>query len=207
MHTLSASNFLVATAKLLSHGVGSSTGVRIPGSTYRFNSSFSWSLSAVGTLLVGLMTGLTLLSTSKWTSLGKVPNGQSNTSQYCFISSSAVICLTRNWFLRGGGEVTMKFSSLTVTSSISCAALALITGVRSLSATTNSTEYFFHVFGLRMMICAVPMGLTCDPFHICDIFVVDLISWPSACFAGMMLIDAPQSIWKFTFLSSISISA
>ena len=176
MHTLSAADFLVATAKLLTHGVSSSTGVRIPCSTYRFNSSFSSSLSAVGTLLVGVMTGLMLLSTSKWTSPGKVPNGRSNTSEYCFISSSAVICLTCNSFLRGGGEVIMKFSSLTVISSICCTALAPIRGVRSLSTTTNSTEYFFRVFGLRMMIRAVPMGLTCDPFHIRNVFVVDLIS-------------------------------
>ena len=90
----------------------------------------------------------------------------------------------------------MKFSSFAVISSNSCAALALIRGVRSLSTMTNSTEYFFLVLGLRMMIRAVPMGLSCDPFHISSVFVVDLISWPCACFAAMIqyntnFIDTP----------------
>ena len=52
----------------------------------------------------------------------------------------------------------MKFSSLTVICSISCAALAPIRGVRLLSTTKNSTEYFFHVEGL--LIQAIPMGFT-----------------------------------------------
>ena len=176
MKTLSAPDFLVATAKLLTYGIGSSTGARIPCSTYRVSSSIKSSLRAVGTLLVGVMTGLTLWSTSKWTSRGKVPGGRSNTSEYRLISSSAVICLTCNSFLRGGSVVIMKLSSFTVISSISCEALVPIRGVRSLSTTANAPKYFFRVLGLRMMIRAVSMGLTCDPFHIRSVFVVDLIS-------------------------------
>lgn len=171
MHTLRAPDFLVVTAKLITHGVGSSTGARISCSTYRFSSSLRSSLSAVGTLRVGVMTGLTLLSTSKCTSPGKVSNGRSNTSEHRFISSSAAFYLTCSSLLRGGGVVIMKFSSLKVISSICCAALAPI----KFSTTTNSTEYFFRVFGLRMVIRAVPIGLTCDPFHIRNVFVVDLI--------------------------------
>ena len=53
MHSLSAPDFSVATAKLLTHGIGSSTVVRIPLSMYRVNSAIKSSLMAVETLLVG----------------------------------------------------------------------------------------------------------------------------------------------------------
>ena len=56
----------------------------------------------------------------------------------------------------------MKFSSLPVISSISCAAFVQIRGVRSLSTTINSTKYFFLVFGLRKMIRADLIGFTCE---------------------------------------------
>lgn len=62
MHTLNAPDFFEVMAKLLTQGVGSSTGARIPCSTKELSSSFIFSLSAVGALLARVRTGLLLLS-------------------------------------------------------------------------------------------------------------------------------------------------
>ena len=65
IHTRNAHDFLVATARLLTQGVGSSTGAIIANLVYRSNSSLRLSFSALGTCFVGMMTGVTLSSTSK----------------------------------------------------------------------------------------------------------------------------------------------
>ena len=73
MHIRRAPDFLVAMARLLTHGVGSSTWANTPNFTYLSNSSLSCVLRAVGTLRGGIITGLALSSVSRCTVPGSDP--------------------------------------------------------------------------------------------------------------------------------------
>ena len=203
----SAPDFFVVTTKLLTQGVGCSTGFIISSATSLFNSSLNGSFKAVGIRRDGIITGCTSGSTSRCTVPGNVPTGRSNTSENLRTNSSAdVNCFTlaSSWL---GGVAVTKFSLCTVNNFICWAALAPISGMRPFPTTTNSTEYFFLFCGLRRISLAEPRGVTSDLFHIKSALFVGVRAQSPMRSCVMTLIDAPQSIWNLIALLSISIIA
>ena len=74
MQIVRAPDFLTTTARLLTHGVGSSIGDMTPSCCSRSNSFFSLCLRAVGTRRGGATTRVGPSSTSRCTVPGSVPN-------------------------------------------------------------------------------------------------------------------------------------
>ena len=207
MHIRRAPDFLVATARLLTHGVGSSTWASTPNFTYLSNSSLSFVLRAVGTLRGGIITGLALSSVSRCTVPGSDPTSRSKISAYSWTIFSVEV----SWWTSGWdglvGEAVMKFELFILINFICWAARAPISGVNVSRTTTNSIEYLLWFFGLRTITRVEPTGVTFVPFHMCSDFFDGLISQVPIYLSGKMFTDAPQSTWNDSELPFIIISA
>ena len=91
----SAPDFFVVKTKLLTQGVGCSTGFIISSVTSLFNSSLNGSFKAVAIRRDGIIMGCTSGFTYRCTVPGNVPTGHSNTSENFRTNSSADIdCFT-----------------------------------------------------------------------------------------------------------------
>ena len=138
---------------------------------------------------------LTFSFTCKWTVPGKVPRSFEATSGYCWISCSAFsLLLMSSLFFLSGGQTGTKACVCTVISPIYWAGRAPVRGLKLSKTTSNSTEYFFLVFGfLISKRHEVPRGFTSVPFHIFNDLVDDVTLLP-AWNLKIMFIVAPQPI-------------
>ena len=156
-------------------------------STSLLNSSFSFSLRAVGTLRKGIVTGPPFDSTSRLTLPGKVSNGRLHTSESRWIMPSLTLRRDTSASCWRLGVTCMKLSLFT-----SCwVTCAPISGLKFCATTTNSAEYFF--LGFRIMICVTPRGLISVLFHITwRLDVGACLGLPISSFV-ITFTDAPQS--------------
>ena len=202
--SLRSPDSFVATTRLLTQSVGSSTGISTPMSVSLSSSALSLGLMAKGTRRDGAMVGGTEGSTSRCCNPSSVPKSPSNTSRYSSMIAWAVCCFVLTVV---AAATFSKFSSCTSIRPICCITAAPSSGLKFSLTTMNSTEYFFRFLGFRMVTRHIPSGLSSVLFHICKTRFVGWISSLLTYLIGRTLTVAPQSIWNLMGCSLISICA